>query len=366
MSDNSASGAETSSVSKLQQTQICLLRTVVFFLLWVIPLIWATEVWIVHYVNPVDRFAYPILYLACLISMGILIFRPQAYSIAALSSVGTFAIYYGIYLQSIVYGYVQDTYNVATFAQWLPLIYISSFIFLHRRFAITISSLVYMSLLLPMLLRIGLHHVPTLNSETFPIFVQMACSHPLYIAALLWMDNMRRFFLQTETQLAAMKIAANIDYLTGIANRRSANQMLQVAIAQAKQSETAIAALLLDIDHFKQINDVHGHDVGDQVLVQVATTLKSNTRTQDILGRWGGEEFLIVLTDTTYVEARQIAERLCTLVSAHDYPPVEQVTASLGGTLLKPEDTVESLVKRADVALYEAKDRGRNQVYMPD
>lgn len=123
--------------------------------------------------------------------------------------------------------------------------------------------------------------------------------------------------------------------------------------------------LFMDIDHFKPVNDLHGHNTGDQVLVMVAETLRSNLRASDIIVRWGGEEFVVLLRDNLAAETIAIAEKLRALVERSHLPIAEsllRVTLSVGATMLRPNDTIESAIQRADALMYQSKSGGRNRV----
>jgi diguanylate cyclase (GGDEF)-like protein len=159
-----------------------------------------------------------------------------------------------------------------------------------------------------------------------------------------------------------LNAAANLDYLTGVANRRAITQMLQQSLARAQEVGEELSVLLLDVDHFKRINDTFGHDVGDQVLTEVTGTLRQHLRTTDTLGRWGGEEFIIVANRTESDEATALAERLRGIIASSSYLKVERLTISMGVSTSTLYDIPESLIKRADGALYQAKQGGRNCV----
>jgi diguanylate cyclase (GGDEF)-like protein len=133
-------------------------------------------------------------------------------------------------------------------------------------------------------------------------------------------------------------------------------------LEQRNGLEELVSVVLLDIDHFKTINDTFGHDIGDNVLIEVSALLKGQLRAADTLGRWGGEEFLIVANSTDAAEVNRMAERLRAALAGHEFPHAGQITASFGVATSLPHDTPESLVKRADQALYQAKQGGRNRV----
>jgi two-component system cell cycle response regulator len=157
------------------------------------------------------------------------------------------------------------------------------------------------------------------------------------------------------------------DALTGLHNRRYMEGHLRTLVSEAIRTGRSLSMLVADIDHFKNVNDTYGHDVGDAVLKEFAVRLKRNTRGVDLACRLGGEEFVIIMPDTDVARAYQIGERLRACVAADNFPINAdlsvRVTASAGiGTLERPDDTPETLFKRADNALYTAKRSGRNRV----
>ena len=164
--------------------------------------------------------------------------------------------------------------------------------------------------------------------------------------------------LLTEHQLAQM---AHVDALTGLASRRRVEEFLRQEIAQLAQGR-ALSLIILDIDHFKQVNDSYGHNTGDTVLRGVARLMQHRVRLEDLIGRWGGEEFLVICTDSPMAAAMELAERLRQRLEQHSFNEVGTKTASFGVAAAMLDDTPESLVARADSALYRAKTSGRNRV----
>jgi diguanylate cyclase (GGDEF)-like protein len=157
------------------------------------------------------------------------------------------------------------------------------------------------------------------------------------------------------------------DGLTGLANRRCFDQRLQQEWARARRNRHPLSLLLIDIDHFKKLNDSHGHLIGDECLIQVAQTLRrALNRPGDLLARYGGEEFVALLPETGDLGAEQVAERLQrTLRLCAPVAQVEkQVTISIGVCTCQPGESspVQALIEAADRALYLAKQRGRNRI----
>jgi diguanylate cyclase (GGDEF)-like protein len=155
------------------------------------------------------------------------------------------------------------------------------------------------------------------------------------------------------------------DPLTRIMNRRGITVSLLDAMAQAERYNTPLSVAMGDVDHFKRINDRHGHEAGDRVLTQIASTLSEALRMPDKVGRYGGEEFLVIFPHTTLTQARKIAERMRGEVQKSDIDLGDGhvgITISLGVTQFQKGEDLEQLLSRADAALYQAKSGGRNLV----
>lgn len=165
----------------------------------------------------------------------------------------------------------------------------------------------------------------------------------------------------------ALRIQATHDPLTGLLNRRAITERLQAELHRSRREKSPLAVILVDLDLFKRINDTHGHEAGDRVLVEAARRMSRATRPYDLLGRYGGEEFLVVLPNCPEAEAVASAERLRSLLCA---TPVDlpagplKVTASLGvgARLADPDEDLAGLLRAADKALYRAKSGGRDRV----
>jgi diguanylate cyclase (GGDEF)-like protein len=158
---------------------------------------------------------------------------------------------------------------------------------------------------------------------------------------------------------------AELDELTGSFNRRCIMRMLDDEIARARRSKTPCSIALIDLDWFKRINDAFGHPTGDEVLRTFAITMFANIRNIDSFGRYGGEEFLLVLPDTPGDDASRMLDRLRMIIAELDwsaFSPGMQVTISAGVATLKPNETPDMFLARADSALYAAKGRGRNRI----
>lgn len=159
-----------------------------------------------------------------------------------------------------------------------------------------------------------------------------------------------------------LRTLATTDELTALYNRRHISEILANEVDRAARYSNSLSLLIIDIDHFKSINDQHGHIVGDEVLQSFATLLMNLDRNTDKVGRWGGEKFMVVLPQTSADKALSFAERIRIKVAEADFPLQNNVTVSIGVATYVEGDTAFSLTQRADTALYDAKNTGRNQV----
>ncbi|SDJ82278.1 diguanylate cyclase [Paracidovorax citrulli] len=159
------------------------------------------------------------------------------------------------------------------------------------------------------------------------------------------------------------------DPLTGLSNRRRLAGLAQERIAQARAAGQPTSVVIADIDHFKRINDTHGHEAGDQVLVHVAELMERSSRAHDLLARWGGEEFLLVMPSCGLGDAQALAERMRAIVAGDPARRGTQAipaSLSLGVAQLRGGESLEAAIARADQALYASKEAGRNRVTTAD
>ncbi len=172
----------------------------------------------------------------------------------------------------------------------------------------------------------------------------------------------KRLEAQTLESLAAAEELAAIDPLTGLANHRTFHERLRTEVERARRHGRGLALVLMDLDHFKRVNDLHGHQVGDRVLEHAARILESETRTGELVARVGGEEFAMILPEADEDEAFRAAERIRRAVAAATFPAVGAMTISAGVCDLSRGPDADTLYRLADGALYWAKHRGRDMV----
>jgi len=164
---------------------------------------------------------------------------------------------------------------------------------------------------------------------------------------------------QTEEEL---EILATTDKLTGAYNRTKFKEIIEREIARVKRFDTKLSMMIFDIDHFKAVNDTYGHNFGDHVLKTLAHIVQDNIRKMDYFVRWGGEEFMIISSETDLQKAYALAERIRIMIEQKRFKNNRKVTVSFGVTEFRKSDTENSFIKRADDAMYKAKKRGRNRV----
>lgn len=166
-------------------------------------------------------------------------------------------------------------------------------------------------------------------------------------------------------QIEALRTAVRIDALTRVGNRAAFDERLQEAIDRLRRYQQTFSLAMIDIDHFKKINDTYGHQAGDRILKGLATKIKASLRASDVVCRYGGEEFGAILLKADLTTARQVAEKLRDSVGSSNFTldhTTIRITISIGVAEARPEETAESLIQRADRALYKAKERGRDRV----
>ncbi len=190
--------------------------------------------------------------------------------------------------------------------------------------------------------------------STFQLMFVVFFADFVLIIAIIWLIN--------SLVRKNLEIHSRIDPLTGIFNRNVYNEEVYLEIERGKRYGYKFSLLLLDIDHFKQINDRYGHDVGDEILKKVTALIASSIRKSDLFCRIGGEEFAIIATEAEIDNAQMLAEKIRKNVEESDFGIKRTVTISIGIAEWRTQDSKESIFKRADEALYASKEKGRNTV----
>lgn len=200
--------------------------------------------------------------------------------------------------------------------------------------------------------------IPWFNDESWKIVITMTEINAL--------KSMQNDLSEAHAELAIKNLEleklSKVDRLTQLFNRTHLDEVIEHEFLRAERYGTPFSLIIADCDKFKLVNDTHGHLVGDQVLIDIAKILQDIVRATDTVGRWGGEEFMIVLPETTLHNAMQVAEKLRSGIAQHVFPVVGHKTTSFGVSEYRQEDRIKILISRTDEALYQAKEQGRNRV----
>lgn len=328
-----------------------------------IVIIWAMESWNGD-LAPWDRWAYPIL----LVTLGgcatLLTWWPHRADWARVIAVLAFNGYLLVGLNQALFATTgaPDPYQFMTTLFWLPMGYGTAFVFLNARAALVSSATLYLATSGLVLWHLSLGDMPQWPAYLKPMMFNLAIAQVIYVLVLLAISRLRADYYRSEAKVELMKQVASTDPLTGLLNRRAMADHMAANLSLVQRDAQAMSVILLDADHFKQINDRAGHAAGDEVLVRLATLLRAQLRGSDRLARWGGEEFLIMAPATALEAAHELAERIRLAVAGADWGPTLCVTISLGVAQCRAQDTVDGLLARADRALYAAKAGGRDRV----
>lgn len=186
------------------------------------------------------------------------------------------------------------------------------------------------------------------------VFAALSLLYPLFLG--------KRLIEQQEQLTEEIRSLSEIDHLTELYNRRKITQLYDSEYVRYKRYKHPLSIIIADIDFFKKINDEYGHNRGDITLKEIASILKKEVRESDHVGRWGGEEFLVICPETDIDGANTLAEKIRKAIDEYPFTNVGHQTASFGITMCSDNCTFESMINRADKALYKAKSDGRNKV----
>ena len=220
------------------------------------------------------------------------------------------------------------------------------------------KGLCIIGILVALLVASALHFSIVNNTLPWPVDTLIATSMAFFYVCLLT----TAYEKTNSLLLGSLKQKAEIDDLTNIYNRRTFFDLFQHELERAKRNALSLTLLILDVDHFKSINDNHGHHVGDATLRSIAQRCSQSLRKSDIIGRIGGEELACLLLDTNGGAAAIVAEKLRGVIAESGDGELPHCTVSIGMTAYRLDDTVSEMYKRADAALYAAKTAGRNRV----
>lgn len=245
---------------------------------------------------------------------------------------------------------------------WMPVLYVLVFTMYERRDAFLRSALFFVLVFL-----ISLPYaLSTLSSESpfegFNSLGQLYLSNAVLIVLLFFLSRLKGELRKTRALAEHMTSLAHTDPLTGVLNRRGLEAILERETERASRYGKPLSLIFFDLDSFKEVNDSLGHNFGDSVLIEVSRLVESQLRISDQIGRWGGDECIIVAPETSQESAQHLADRLRTAVEDHPFGPAGHLSASFGVATFRPGDSNATLLKRLDIALYRAKIQGKNRV----
>lgn len=356
------SAAAPSGPSGLNR-ELALLRVLLLTGCLAISLIWALESSLGQ-VAPWDRVLYPSLLLLLATASAVLTWAPGHAGVARWLAVGGFNLYVPVALAHVLFlsEGPPDEYQLLSNLYWLPMAYGTAFIFLSMRSALMLSTAVYAATFGVILWHVHRGDMAQWPAYLPPMMNNLAVAQVVYIIVLIGISRLRAEAYRNQAKLEVLRQMASTDPLTGLLNRRAMGRHLDVAMSLVRRGGPPMSVILIDVDHFKRINDEGGHARGDDVLVEVAQRLQAQLRLSDALARWGGEEFLVLASATPAGPAAELAERLRQALATRAFVADLRVTASLGVVQARADDTVDALVRRADDLLYAAKHAGRNQI----
>lgn len=241
--------------------------------------------------------------------------------------------------------------------------------FIEGLFFVEASELWMRTLIVLVLTAIGFYAKSIIHQQKLVEQELLAHKHNLEDLVQSRVNDINEKNIQLEEEIENRKLAeielerlATTDPLTTLYNRRKIQSQLEYEIKRVKRYKTPLSIIILDIDHFKTINDHHGHNKGDEVLINISRILFSHVRSTDMVARWGGEEFLIVSVSSTAKETYQLADKLRKLIEQTHFDGINNITASAGIAEYSKDMSLADYINQADKALYLAKSKGRNRV----
>jgi diguanylate cyclase (GGDEF)-like protein len=283
----------------------------------------------------------------CCFILWILFYRNFAIRVCEFVCLGMFTLYHLGRIYTSLHAAGIDLY-----LEWSGVYDVCVFMVLQGKKGLAYALFIYM-----LTLCIGVPDFHQTN-ELDGILTHFFVANIIYIVVLYYFQRL----LSASTESTTLRKMAYQDYLTNIANRRMIDRWIEEEIEKSEENNTTFSIVYFDIDHFKQLNDQFGHHVGDDVLREFADVVKSTIRESDYFGRWGGEEFIIVSPNVPEHETEKLAERLRKTLEKHSFRTVGNLTASFGISSFSKSDLSNTLLHRADHALYVAKNSGRNTV----
>ncbi len=314
--------------------------------------------------DEVAKVAYPIMLVTFTASAALLYLRPDTVMLARWIGFSTITAFLFAELFAALWqgGPLVGNYAFISLLMWLPLAYAIALLMLEPRHASRAAAALFAF----MVVISGAYVLQGkgVGPDDKAMLANLLMSHVVLLACLSGLVRIKLALFRADVLSRRLLAQASTDPLTGLANRRYGLEMLRHA-ASVHAAGTPSAVILCDIDRFKEINDQHGHDIGDQVVLHIAKILAENTRELDTVIRWGGDEFLISVPQIGSDALREMAERLRACITETSMPdpdgPPVLPSMSIGIAEMAENESLENWIKRADEALYLAKLAGRNR-----
>ncbi|ADZ90566.1 diguanylate cyclase [Marinomonas mediterranea MMB-1] len=271
----------------------------------------------------------------------------------------TYLIVAGYLTSSSIWHHMAENGLFSNSAQWLGLNYVIAYLFLEVRKAVIVTIASFIVTLIGHYLAL-IQHYPL--DDTVGVVLNIGIAHTVYIVLLWTVVQMRVEHTKTHERLSTLEQHAMIDQLTNVLNRRGIEDVFKHAEENWINHKQPYAILLIDIDHFKQVNDQYGHLVGDKVLADFAALLNKLTVASNSVGRWGGEEFIILVKSRSNEECFSLAEKVRQTVERSTLGGLKELSISIGVGYANEEKSLFETFQQADSYLYAAKKTGRNKV----
>jgi diguanylate cyclase len=347
---------------------LALLKRRIYLIAWPFGALSLAAAWVfaarAERITPIEKLIFPLMgcYLTLLIvalvrwrsQRSMALIEQSLFVALAASLLGRF---YDILFSPTDDGHAQA---LADLLYWFPLVYLVAHLAFSRKG--TLVCLLFFASLL------GVGFVYVINEFRFGVMndayvlLRFYLGNAVYIALLVAVTLLKELYTRSQLHAQSMSQLAHTDVIVGLPNRRQLNLLLTKELERAKRFDRTFSVVFLDLDQFKQANDVYGHDLGDALLKTVANLVKQHLRPSDEIGRWGGDEFLVIAPELTAQQAALLAERLRDILARHPMEGVGTTTASFGVASYPRFETQDELLRAADRALARAKTAGKNRV----
>lgn len=317
-------------------------------------------IWLINFINNsivlFDQFSYPLCITLLIIIYLLSLTKKFCHQTLLMLA---YTVITGFLISSSIWHYAFNDAPFLNSAQWLGLNYVMAYLFLDVKKAAPTTAIVFSITMVGHFIALIIDNT---LSDTLAVVINMGIAHLAYIALLWMVIKLRKNNDKVQRHAIKLENYAYIDLLTRILNRRGIDKVIKELKLNSDKNNQKYAILVIDIDHFKQVNDQYGHLEGDKILIKIASYLSRKVHPNDILGRWGGEEFIIITLNKEREKVLELAEFLKNMISQLDTSPVNGITASIGIGYSNEGTNTTEVFSIADRHLYTAKKIGRNRI----